>query len=300
MPFAQPFRPSRLSTHSFGQNSLIFSKNASIFSLLDSKSITPANSFSPGEKNLLSFVRSCSFDRIRRSICHKLAANFHAEAGRRSPKQFHFIAMAVVLSSICMTVLTSVCIPADAQTLPGIGKSSHRPQATLMQRYQYAFRIQNNLELSAASSAPRTGATSAGFLQSNLQLTPSQFAAFRAAAHRFAPVDKEVTSRIRALAAADRAKHPATRRLSEEAQFQIDTLLDEKLAAATEQATVLRRALSAPDAAQLDEKIVVLYSEESRKLCWTTARPAKQSAAWPTRQIFARQSNPSQASPRRK
>ena len=132
--------------------------------------------------------------------------------------------------------------------------------------YEYAFRIQNNLEQSAINRGELSGAASGGLLQFNLQLTQDQFQAFRVAAQRFAPADKEVTSRIRALAAADRANHPNTRRLSEETQFQIDTLLSEKLSAATGQEALLRRSLNATDAAQLDAKIVLLYSEQLRKL----------------------------------
>ena len=137
--------------------------------------------------------------------------------------------------------------------------------------YEYAFRVQNNLEQSAVHSGAINGAASGSLLQFNLQLTQDQFQAFRAAAQRFAPADKEVTSRIRALAAADRANHPNTRRLSEETQFQIDSLLSEKLAVATDREAALHRSLNATDAAHLDEKIVILYSEQLKKLSLASA-----------------------------
>jgi len=175
-----------------------------------------------------------------------------------------------------VALLTAVCFPATAQTLPGVGTPTHRNAATLQQMYEYAFRVQNKMDARAVTSvSPASAASGPGnWLATHLQLTPEQFLTFRSAAQRFAPTDRDLTRRARALAAADRSSRPGSHALSENTRFKIFELAAQRLAAAAQEEAALHRSLSAAQAAELDEKISTLFAEHLRKFS-----PASRAAA---------------------
>jgi IPT/TIG domain len=134
--------------------------------------------------------------------------------------------------------------------------------------YEHAFRVQSNLERQTLEqeNLGSSGSVFQDFLQLRFQVTKEQFSLFSNSALRFDRADQDMKRRILAVAEMDRATHPNTRVLSENARMKINSLFAERLRAASDEVAVLHQILGATTAQQLDDKVEKFYAESPRNI----------------------------------
>ncbi|HEY0786373.1 MAG TPA: IPT/TIG domain-containing protein [Acidobacteriaceae bacterium] len=134
--------------------------------------------------------------------------------------------------------------------------------ATLPHMYQFAFRLQSNLEKLAEDQvqAGGTGVAFRTYLQSRLHLTETQFASFKAAAARFDQKEREMKFRLHAMKMADRNAYPGAHALSDSAKPAIHQALAELDAASESEAATLHGLLGPDLADRLDTHVTQLYA----------------------------------------
>jgi len=164
----------------------------------------------------------------------------------------------------------AVFVFAFASTFPMWAQSSTRPDwqsqqnsDVLQHAYLRAFRFQNNMDRLPAvrEYGVITWLTPKDLPQFRSQLTKEQFRQFRNSAWRFDQVDQSVRSHIHMVAEADRAAHPGTRVLSEDARMKIDGLVSERLRAVRLEIEALHRGLDDAVARQFDENALRYEAE---------------------------------------
>jgi hypothetical protein len=183
------------------------------------------------------------------------------------------------VSAISLFIATVILV--GASTLPmraqdltqSVNSGQRRTVATLQHMYEHAFRVQSNMEMQALEqeSQGSSGSVFRDFLQWRFQLTKEQFLSFESSALRYSTAEKDVRARILRVAETDRAAHPNTRALSENASFRVNGLITERLRAASNEVAVLHQMLGATIAQQPDDKVGKLYAESPRKYASTNA-----------------------------
>lgn len=176
--------------------------------------------------------------------------------------------LTVISKFIALLVFASASIlPMWAQSSTRLDWQSQESLDILQHAYERAFRVQSNMDRYAVvrEYGVIPGLISKDLPQFRPQLTEEQFLLFRNSAWRFDRVDQASKSRIRALAKADRAGHPNTRVLSEDARMKIDALVSERLKEVSSEVRVLHFTFGEAIARQLDENVVQFYAESSSR-----------------------------------